>query len=182
MTNALHNYFEARRSSVCLARRFVLTTLASWGISGESAEDIRLCVSELVTNALVHGTRRGHGFLVRLCADGDGVRLEVHDSRDAGPGSLPCVHTASDTDITGRGLWIVRSLADDWGVENRAPYGKVVWSRFKAVPEMQPADQPASRTECEGEQPWKLSNVPDWTPISRTSSAASSPRNVPRRS
>lgn len=134
----LHKYFAAQRPSVGLARQFVLTTLSSWGITGDPAEDIRLCASELVSNALVHGTRRGHGFLVRLTAEVDCVRLEVHDSRDPAPARHPRVRHAADTDTTGRGLRIVDSLADGWGVEDRDPYGKIVWSRFKAVPEPQP--------------------------------------------
>ncbi|MEU8700495.1 ATP-binding protein [Streptomyces sp. NPDC048680] len=139
MTKALHKYFDARRRSVGQARRFVLATLASWDVTGEPAEDIRLCVSELATNALGHGTRRGHGFLVRLCADENGVRLEVHDSRDASSESLPWVRRASDTDTSGRGLCIVGALADAWGVEDRDPYGKVVWSRFRAGSPNRPA-------------------------------------------
>ncbi|MGW6506155.1 ATP-binding protein [Streptomyces niveus] len=139
MTNTLHRYFDAKRSSVGQARRFVITALASWGITGDPAEDIRLCVSELVSNALTHGTRFGHGFLVRLRVDEDSVRLEVHDSRDCAPESHPRVRHPADEDTAGRGLLIVEALADDWGVEDRAPYGKVAWSRFKAIPEIQPA-------------------------------------------
>ncbi|SOE11625.1 Histidine kinase-like ATPase domain-containing protein [Streptomyces sp. 2323.1] len=93
-----------------------------------------LCVSELASNALLHGTKRGHGFLVRLHADDDFVRLEVHDSRDHHDGRepQPAVQHPADTDTTGRGLLIVDMLADCWGVETREPLGKVVWSRFKA--------------------------------------------------
>ncbi|MGI5349255.1 ATP-binding protein [Streptomyces sp. CA-250714] len=139
MTNKLHKYFEAKPRSVGLAREFVLVTLTSWGITGDPVDDIRLCVSELAANALAHGTRRGHGFLVRLSAEEGFVRLEVHDSRDIGAGArYPQVREASVTDTAGRGLHIVELLADGWGVEDRDPYGKVVWSRFKAVPEIQP--------------------------------------------
>ncbi|MFE4796367.1 ATP-binding protein [Streptomyces sp. NPDC056708] len=138
MTNTLHKYFDAKPPSVGLARQFVITTLTSWGIVGDPAEDIRLCASELVSNALAHGTRRGHGFLVRLSADEDFVRLEIHDSRNATAERHPRVRYVSDTDTAGRGLCIVEALADGWGIDDRDPYGKVVWSRFKAVPEIQP--------------------------------------------
>lgn len=37
------------------------------------AEDVRLCVSGLASNALVHGSEPGHGFLVRLAIDDDFV-------------------------------------------------------------------------------------------------------------
>ncbi|WP_326688408.1 ATP-binding protein [Streptomyces sp. NBC_01795] len=139
MTDELQKYFAAERRAVGRAREFVITSLERWGITGEPAEDIRLCASELASNALVHGTRGGHGFLVRLCADEDSVRLEVHDSRDVSPDRLPHVREATDTDTAGRGLSLVDTLADDWGLDERSPYGKVVWSRFKAVPTPQPA-------------------------------------------
>ncbi|GAA3958776.1 hypothetical protein GCM10022384_09580 [Streptomyces marokkonensis] len=83
-----------------------------------------LCVSELATNALVHGVPPGRGFLVRLLPCGDGVRVEVHDSGDGVP-AVP------QTDVRepgegGRGLLLVSELADKWGVGERAP-GKIVW-------------------------------------------------------
>ena len=46
------------------------------------ADDIRLCVSELVTNALRH-TPPGREFLVYVLPGRDVLRVEVHD---AGPG------------------------------------------------------------------------------------------------
>ncbi|WP_030423030.1 ATP-binding protein [Streptomyces sp. NRRL F-5065] len=140
MTNELHRYFDAERCAIGRAREFVITSLEAWGITGESAEDIRLCVSELASNALAHGTRRGHIFLVSLLrVDESCVRLEVHDSRDISPDGLPRLRETVDTDTSGRGLSIVDALAEDWGVDKRSPYGKVVWSRFKAVPTPQRA-------------------------------------------
>ncbi|MGQ4516613.1 ATP-binding protein [Streptomyces sp. DW26H14] len=136
MPRTQHQYFDARRTSVALARQFVISTLSLWGINGEPAEDVRLCASELVSNALAHGTCAGHGFLVRLSSDGDYLRLEVHDSRDAAE-RRPRVCHAADTDTGGRGMTIVEALADDWGVDDRDPFGKIVWSRFKAVTEVQ---------------------------------------------
>lgn len=139
MTNELHKYFDAERRAVGWAREFVITSLETWGITGEPAEDIRLCVSELASNALTHGTRHGHGFLVRLCADEDHVRLEVHDSSNISSDRPPSLREAADTDTAGRGLRIVDMLADEWGVDERSPYGKVVWSHFKTPPTPQPA-------------------------------------------
>ncbi|MEV7915418.1 ATP-binding protein [Streptomyces griseus] len=132
--HAARRYFDAKRQSIGLARQFVVTTLTSWGISGEPAEDIRLCASELASNALTHGTRPGHGFLVRLSAFDCRVSLEVHDSRDITAEHYPQVRLAAGTHVSGRGLRIVDSLADDWGIERREPFGKVVWSHFKAAP------------------------------------------------
>ncbi|MFI1934906.1 ATP-binding protein [Streptomyces sp. NPDC020330] len=105
------------------------------GITGEPAEGIRLCVSELASNALAHGTRRGHGFLMRVRADEDSVRLEVHDSRDMPSDRQPL---ATDTDTAGRGLSLVDTLADDWGCRRAAPVRKSRVARFRAAPAPQP--------------------------------------------
>ncbi|MEV5874275.1 ATP-binding protein [Streptomyces sp. NPDC052101] len=128
MTETNQQFFEARPESIGQARDFTTMTLAGWGLH-DRVEDIRLCVSELATNALVHGTVADHGFLVRLDADEEVVRLEVHDSRHRHPEA----RQAADTDLSGRGLVLVAALADGWGVKDRTPIGKIVWSCFKAA-------------------------------------------------
>ncbi|MET9554911.1 ATP-binding protein [Streptomyces sp. NPDC006645] len=128
MTKTTQQFFDARPESVGQARSFTSEALADWGLP-DRAEDVRLCVSELATNALVHGTAPGHGFLVKLDADVDVVRLEVHDSRRQHPEA----RQAAGTDTSGRGLILVNALADGWGVEDRTPVGKIVWSCFKAT-------------------------------------------------
>ncbi len=71
-------------------------------------------MSELATNAVVHGTVPGRGFLVRLDSENDdAVRLEVHDSRRR----HPFVREPAATDLSGRGLMLVAALSDGWGVE-----------------------------------------------------------------
>jgi anti-sigma regulatory factor (Ser/Thr protein kinase) len=129
MTETIQRYFKARPESIGQARAFTAETLTGWGLPGR-AEDIRLCVSELATNAVVHGTTPGHGFLVRLdlVENAEAVRLEVHDSSRQHPEA----RQAADTDLSGRGLTLVDALADGWGVQDRTPVGKIVWSLFKA--------------------------------------------------
>ncbi|MFF9436379.1 ATP-binding protein [Streptomyces sp. NPDC014735] len=128
MPQTTQRFFEARPESVGQARSFASETLADWGLP-DRAEDIRLCVSELVTNALVHGTTSGRGFLVKLDVDEEVVRLEVHDSRR----QHPQTRQAAATDTSGRGLALVDALSDGWGVQDRTPFGKIVWSCFKAA-------------------------------------------------
>ncbi|MFD5655189.1 MULTISPECIES: ATP-binding protein [unclassified Streptomyces] len=128
MNKTVQRFFEARPESVGQARNFVSTTLTGWGWA-ERHDDIRLCVSELATNAMIHGTVADHGFLVRLNAEDGFVRLEVHDSRRRRPEPR---QTAA-TDLSGRGLVLVAALADGWGVHDRTPLGKIVWSCFKVA-------------------------------------------------
>ncbi|WP_019058631.1 ATP-binding protein [Streptomyces prunicolor] len=121
-------FYRRDRRSVALAREFTRNTLADWEII-DRADEMLLCVSELATNAILHGVPPGRGLALRLCVHLDGIlRVEVHDS---GTGQLRDVRTryrdlhAED----GRGLMLVSMLADKWGVGERAP-GKVVWCEF----------------------------------------------------
>ncbi|MFI6874948.1 ATP-binding protein [Streptomyces sp. NPDC050400] len=133
MTETTQRFFTARPESIGQARTFATEVLSTWGLLGR-VEDIRLCVSELATNALVHGAVTDHGFLVKLAADNDVVRLEVHDRL----AKHPVARQAADTDASGRGLILVSVLADGWGVQDHAPFGKFVWSCFKAAGETAP--------------------------------------------
>jgi anti-sigma regulatory factor (Ser/Thr protein kinase) len=101
--------------------------LTDWA-AAERGDDVLLCVSELATNALLHGVPAGRGFLLRLVLHAEGaLRVEVHDS---GPGEVGCPDPTPDADAEhGRGLLLVASLADKWGVGERNP-GKIVWCEF----------------------------------------------------
>jgi anti-sigma regulatory factor (Ser/Thr protein kinase) len=121
-------FYRRERQSVPAARTFTREALADWGVR-ERAYDIVLCVSELATNALVHGVPPGRGFLLRLLPlpyDG-GVRVEVHDSGDGVP-AIPQADVREPGE-GGRGLLLVSELADKWGVGERNP-GKTVWCEF----------------------------------------------------
>ena len=99
------------------ARRWIAAALADW--PDERVETARLLASELVTNAVLHA---GTPIQIRLRRDGSRARVEIADGHRGGP--LP-KHFEPDA-VTGRGLWLLASLAEDWGV-TRTDGGKVVW-------------------------------------------------------
>lgn len=124
--------FAHRGESVAEARNFVGETLTGWGVT-ERLDDVRLCLSELATNALVHvpfQQGQSAGFTVDLVRDPAGVLLRV---RDAGSGTRPTRRRPATEDTSGRGLLLVTALADAWGVRDD-PAGKTVWLRFDAAP------------------------------------------------
>jgi anti-sigma regulatory factor (Ser/Thr protein kinase) len=126
-------FYRRERRSVPAAREFAREALVEWGCTSR-ADDVLLCVSELATNALLHGVPPGRGFRLQLSRDVGGVlRVEVHDSGDGRPllPTRPDDHAADPEEERecGRGLLLVGALADKWDVGERMP-GKVVWCEF----------------------------------------------------
>ncbi|MGH3367061.1 MAG: ATP-binding protein [Nocardioidaceae bacterium] len=97
-------------------------SLACLGVPGRLVEVAELVVSELVTNAVVHG-QGDIGLFVS--ADERIVRIEVSDAG----AREPRLSTHDDQhDQSGRGLSIVQELARAWGVETQQhTNGKTVW-------------------------------------------------------
>jgi serine/threonine-protein kinase RsbW len=117
-------FYRRERRSIPLVRQFVREALVDWAC-GLPVDDVLLCVTELTTNALVHGVPPGRGFRIHLYWERDGgvLRIEVHDSGDGRVLAAPA--PAPDAE-GGRGLLLVAALADRWGVGERNP-GKIVW-------------------------------------------------------
>lgn len=103
------------------ARRFVRDTLEVWGVLEDVADTAELCVSELVTNAIIHSGTRTE-VTVRL--DDEYVTVLVQDR-----GGYGTVRRAEDYDamsVSGRGLTLVDALCTSWSAEHSAD-GTTVW-------------------------------------------------------
>jgi anti-sigma regulatory factor (Ser/Thr protein kinase) len=103
------------------APRIARRNLEHWlrDIGCANWEDALLVVSELVTNAVVHG--QGEPVVVMEFTD-DRLRLEVHDE-DTRP---PVRREPGPDDPGGFGLNIVDRLSEEWGWSTTAT-GKMVW-------------------------------------------------------
>lgn len=117
--------FPRRRTTPRTARNFVVTTLTEWGETSR-LDDVRLCTSELVTNAVLHGAPVGRLVLVRVESLDKQLRIEVHD----GGQNRPTQQVPEESAVDGRGLLIVAATADSWGVKERTGPGKCVWAAF----------------------------------------------------
>jgi anti-sigma regulatory factor (Ser/Thr protein kinase) len=117
------------------ARRQAAGRLQDWRLC-HLTDDVTLIVSELVTNAICHGSgpiwhtvRR-----IRTAADDDVIRVEVGDY-GSGWNGIPAPREAGDdTHCDGRGLYLVEAVSSNWGTW-RLPHGYVVWAEFAAEPE-----------------------------------------------
>ena len=89
----------------------------------ETLDELRLLVSELVTNSVRHAGLGGQQRIgLKVDTSSDAVRIEVTDS---GPGfeagqPLPSLYQDS-----GWGLYLVEQIADRWGVRQEG--GTCVW-------------------------------------------------------
>lgn len=108
-------------ASVPMARRILATTLNTAGVTDECRADILLALAEACANAVAHAKP----------ADGYRVTVDIDDSRclievvDAGTGfdSAELPTEASALAETGRGLHIIRALADDFDLRPNSPTG-----------------------------------------------------------
>jgi CheY-like chemotaxis protein len=101
------------------ARSMVRRTLAGW-CDEELLDDIALCVSELVTNAVVHAASEPR-ILVQVRPSV--IHVEISDDSDV----MPVVKHADPHDTSGRGMAILGGLSDRWGSRRRSGAGKTVW-------------------------------------------------------
>lgn len=111
--------------SAAVARRFVRTVLAVWGLE-HLGDDGTAIITEMVANAVQH-TRCDHIKVSVFRPAPEYVRIAVTD-RDR---TLPVCREADDDEEGGRGLVLVAALAERWGTDC-FPWGKRVWGDLKS--------------------------------------------------
>jgi len=116
--------FPARGESVAEARAAAVRQLQEWGQDGP-AFSAELVVSELVTNAIRHGSGP---VTLRLILDRTLI-CEVADASNTQPRLL----RAADTDEGGRGLFIVAQCTTRWGCRY-GRQGKTIWTEQPLEP------------------------------------------------
>jgi serine/threonine-protein kinase RsbW/stage II sporulation protein AB (anti-sigma F factor) len=128
-TRPLHRRLAAEPATVPALRTAVTEFAERCGMQGRRLHDLRLAVSEAVTNAVVHAYRdAAAGGEIALCAHVEGGRLVVRVT-DAGCG----LNARPDSPGAGIGLPLIASVADDVQIETvQAPAaGTSVTMRFR---------------------------------------------------
>ncbi len=109
---------------VSTARSLAVRQLTQWGLE-DLATSTELIVSELVTNAVRHGTGPVRLRLIRHQL----LTCEVSDTSD----SLPRLRHARTADESGRGFFLVAQLSHRRGTRY-TPDGKIVWAEQELPP------------------------------------------------
>jgi anti-sigma regulatory factor (Ser/Thr protein kinase) len=111
----------AEPAAVRSARRWLDDTLTSWGVDDDTTSTAVLCLSELVTNALIHAHSECE---VRVVLEGGVLTTLVRD------GGAAAVRARGDSpeplQVHGRGLQLVDALSARWG-SRLDEVGTTVW-------------------------------------------------------
>ena len=93
-------------------------------IGDQRIDDLRLVVSELVTNSVRHANLGAEDRItLRVDAGPSVIRVEIHDR---GPGFEAVATPASMYQESGWGLYLIEQISERWGVSSDAG-GTTVW-------------------------------------------------------
>jgi anti-sigma regulatory factor (Ser/Thr protein kinase) len=130
--DCVHLNIPAHPEAVRQARDAVRKLMISWAPSC-LIDDLLLCLSEALTNAITHATH-GATLAVRVSRTQTSIRIQVTDCDRHPPVlAIPAEVVLVGNQLPerlleehGRGLFLIDALNSRWGVEPRSP-GKVVW-------------------------------------------------------
>lgn len=137
-------------AAAAVARSVVEDAIRTWRVPVDQDVAV-LLTSELVTNAVTHGTPTAGTFVLLMVAcDVSGLRVDVHD----GSGDLPVLDTGLTDEApadseTGRGLLLVTTLSAEWGFY-RTPTGKAVYFTLELQREIPETDIDAGEGRPDG--------------------------------
>lgn len=112
--------FAADPTAVRSSRRLLVQACQAGGTAAHVVDVAVLLVSEVVTNALLHG--RGRPRVTVTPLPGGGLYVGVGDDNSR----VPVVREDDPDALDGRGLRLLDMLSSRWGVRPDPP-GKIVW-------------------------------------------------------
>jgi serine phosphatase RsbU (regulator of sigma subunit)/anti-sigma regulatory factor (Ser/Thr protein kinase) len=118
----------AEPSAAASARGFMRQTLTAWAVPAFVIDNAELCVSELVTNAVIHSNSPSE-VTVRL--DDEYLLVLVRDR--GGAGAVQLAQDYQPMNVSGRGLTLVDARASAWNAEDTAE-GTTVWFEIELEP------------------------------------------------
>ena len=106
-------------------RLWALSWMQTHPVLGVDADDVQLALTELVSNAIAHGSGPVD---VELVAEVSTLVVNVSDSSNV----MPHQPSASGTGSGGRGLLLVEKIATRWAANPLPAGGKTVWCEFRS--------------------------------------------------
>ena len=130
--NEMQFSFISKSENESFARQTVCSFVAQADPTMEEMSDIRIIVSEAVTNSIVHGYRGRLGIItveVKLYSDST-VRIKIKDKGQGIADLEKCMQPLYTTDPEGErggmGLPIMKTLAKDFKISSAVDKGTVV--------------------------------------------------------
>lgn len=130
-TNEMYLEFDSKSENEAFARVVVAAFAAKLDPTLEEIADIKMAVSEAVTNAIIHGYENKAGKIkIRCQIKGDTISVEI---RDDGVGILdiekakePLYTTKPEWERSGMGFTFMETFMDHLTVESAVGKGTVV--------------------------------------------------------
>jgi anti-sigma regulatory factor (Ser/Thr protein kinase) len=119
-------------SEMAAARDALAEALADCGWSAEDTFRVLICADEAMANALVHGSGPTGVVGVRFRVDANAAALAIGDEHGAGETISVTPELPDMSEEHGRGLILMRALADAFRV-HRHPGGTTVGLVFRAA-------------------------------------------------
>jgi anti-sigma regulatory factor (Ser/Thr protein kinase) len=110
------------------ARRELASRLDG-ALDADRTRDLLLLAGELVSNSVLHTTANGSPeIMLELVLGREAVRVVV---TDGGSANVPAVQPPEPLGAGGRGLYLVESLSDSWGMEREGAHQTRVWFEMR---------------------------------------------------
>lgn len=131
MTNHIKVEFEAKECNVSFSRLVAAGFIAMLDPTVDEAEDVKVAVSEAVTNAIVHGYDKKEGtvFMEAFSYDNT-VMISIRDTgcgiEDIAKAKEPLFTTKPDEERSGLGFTVMESFMDSLHIESTIGGGTTV--------------------------------------------------------
>lgn len=131
MTNHIKVEFEAKEGNVGFARIVAAGFMASLDPTVDEAEDVKVAISEAVTNAIVHGYEGREGIVYMEAFSYDcTVMFSIRDTgcgiRDIEKAREPLFTTKVGEERSGLGFTVMESFMDSLHIESKIDEGTTV--------------------------------------------------------
>lgn len=132
MENQICVEFDAISENEGLARVIIAAFLSRIDPTVDQVEDVKMAVSEAVTNAIIHGYGEKGGRVVmtaKLSGDGE-LAVDIIDKgvgiEDIGQAMQPLFTTGADKERSGMGFAFMEAFMDELQVESEPGKGTVI--------------------------------------------------------